>query len=309
MRYSILKVQFSILVACLLLLVASYTEAAKLYLEPAEGNYQPGDTFLVEIKIDTEGECINTVEANLSFSQNILKAVDFSQGNSILTLWVNPPSIDQQSRLISFVGGIPGGYCGRVPGDPGVSNLLGKIIFRIPGMMVGEPGENLAEVKFLDTSQVLLNDGFGTKAKLTTQGAIFKILSEPGTLKDEWQEVIEEDNIPPEPFKIEVHQEPLIFEGKYFIIFSTTDKQTGLDYYEVKEGEREWKEVESPYLLEDQALQSIIKVRAVDKAGNERIAEYVPPVKPKPFPYWIIILILIVAVGIWWLMRKLKSKR
>jgi len=279
--------------------------ATKLYLEPSSGEYQPNDTFIVEIKVDTEGECINTIEANLNFSQDILKAVDFSQGNSILILWVKVPAIDQDLGSISFAGGIPGGYCGRIPGDPETSNLLGKIIFGVPSLITEE--ENLAEVKFLDTSQVLLNDGLGTKTELTTEGAVFKILTEVlEPSKDEWQEEIEKDVILPESFEIEIHQTPAIFEGKHFITFFTTDKQTGLDYYEVKEGKRDWKEVESPYLLEDQNLQSIIKVKAVDKAGNERIAEYLPP--KKPFRYWIIILILIGAGIIWWIMRRKRQE-
>ena len=283
--------------------------AAVLYLEPSEGEYQPGDTFVVEIKIDTEGECINAIEVNLNFS-SILKVVDFSQGKSIITLWVKPPEINQELGSISFSGGIPGGYCGRIPGDPEATDLLGKIIFRIPGMIVGELREILAEVKFLDTSQVLLNDGFGTSAKLTTKGATFKIVPtrlEP--LEEDWYQEIKKDATPPELFEIEIHQDPAIFEGKYFITFLTADKQTGLDHFEVKEGERDWKRAESPYLLEDQDLQSIIKVKAVDKAGNERIVKYIPEIPEipkKPFPYWLIILVLIGAGIIWWITQRYK---
>jgi hypothetical protein len=288
------------------LLIPLGVKGAILYLEPSSGEYQPGDTFLVEVKIDTEEECINTVEANLSFSQDILKAVDFSQGDSILTLWVKSPEINQEKGEISFSGGIPGGYCGRIPGDPGASNLLGKIVFRIPGMMVRELGENIAEIKFLDTSQILLNDGLGTKAKLTSQEASFEILSKLEPSKDEWKEELGKDDIPPELFEIEINQTPTIFEGKYFITFSTTDKQTGIDYYEVKEGDRDWQEVESPYLLEDQDLKSIIKVKAVDKSGNERIAEYLPEIPKNPL-YWIIIPILVGVGIIWWIIRKLRK--
>ena len=283
--------------------------AAILYLEPSSGEYQPGDTFVVEIKIDTEGECINTVEANLNFSQ-ILKVVDFSQGKSIITLWVKSPEINQEEGLISFSGGIPGGYCGRIPGDPEATDLLGKIIFRLPGMIVGEEKESLTKVKFLDTSQVLLNDGFGTSVKLTTKGATFKIVPtrlEP--LEEDWYQEIKKDATPPELFEIEIHQDPAIFEGKYFITFLTADKQTGLDHFEVKEGERDWKRAESPYLLEDQDLQSIIKVKAVDKAGNERIVKYIPEIPEipkKPFPYWLIILVLIGAGIIWWITQRYK---
>ena len=73
----------------------------------------------------------------------------------------------------------------------------------------------------------------------------------------------------------------------------------------MKEGEGGWKEAATPYVLEDQSLKGIIKVRAVDKAGNERIAEY--GVK-EPFPYLIIIVILVAGGIIWWTIRKLKMK-
>jgi hypothetical protein len=295
----------------LCLFVPLGVEATVLYLEPASGQYYQGDTFIVEAKIDTEGECINTVEANLRFSQDILEGIDFSRGNSILTIWVKRPVVEQDSGLISFTGGIPAGFCGRLPGDPGESNLLGKIIFKIQATS----GKQQAKVEFLDDSQVLLNDGLGTKAKLTTKGAVFTILAEKlEKPQDQWQEELKKDNIPPEPFEIEIHQNPGIFEGKYFINFSTTDKQTGIDYYAIQEISPFWKlkptpkwiAAESPYLLKDQSLRSIIKVKAMDKAGNERVAEYRP--EKRPFPYWIIILILIIGGVILWLLRKFRNK-
>lgn len=299
----------------MLLMFPSMMEAANLYLEPSSGEYQPGDTFLVEVRIDTEGECINTVSADLSFSQDILEAIEFSQGNSILTIWLKKPEILQESGLISFIGGIPGGYCGILAGDPGKNYILGRIIFRVVSR---EVPRGLARVVFRDDSQVLLNDGLGTPAKLITKGAVFNISPEPFDAtqgRNEWQEEIGKDNIPPESFKIEIHQDPAIFEGKYFIVFSTTDKQTGLDYYEILEADErgyqrgttrkaEWKKGDSPYLLEDQGLKSIIKVKAVDKAGNERITEYLPP--EKPFSYWIIVLTLIGMGAIWWIIRKFR---
>lgn len=296
------------------LVVPFGVSAAILYLEPSQGEYHLSDTFLVEARIDTEEECINTVKADLSFSKDILEGIDFSQGNSILTIWLQTPKIDQSAGLLSFVGGIPGGYCGTLPGEPGKPNLLGRVIFQAK-----EKGANgglsSAEVKFLESSQVLLNDGLGTPAKLSLRGANFTILPEKKEMPmEEWQEELKKDNIPPEPFEIEIHQDPAIFEGKYFIVFSTTDKQTGLDYYEVHEVPPKWtlrttkpERAESPYLLKDQSLKSIIKVRVVDKAGNERIAEYTPPYKItwKDWLPWII-LVLIVGGIIWYLITKLK---
>jgi len=283
-----------LVISAFLLLMPFRADGATLYLEPSEGEFQKGDTFIVEVKIDTEKECINTVEVELKFSPEVLKAIDFSQGSSILTLWPKVPEINQASGLVSFAGGIPGGYCGEIPGDPGPSHLLGRIV-----LQATQQGE--AKLEFLDSSKVLLNDGLGTPAKLKTQGAVFTILSEPFDYtqgKDEWQEELKKDTIPPELFEIEIHQDVLIFEGKYFITFSTTDKQTGLSHFEVKEGDRDWQVAESPYLLEDQSLKSIIKVKAVDKAGNERIAEYIPEVSKKAFFWWIVVVILVGAIAI-----------
>jgi len=231
-----------------------------------------------------------------------LEAVDFSKGNSILTIWLKEPIFDQDSGTISFAGGIPGGYCGTLSGDPGESNLLGRIIFKVKG----DGQSKQAKVDFLVSSQVLLNDGLGTEAEMDPKGAVFSILPGiPETPKREWGEVVEKDKVPPEAFGIEVRQDPSVFEGKYFLIFSTTDKQTGVDYYEVQEGDREWKRTESPYLLEDQSLTSIIRVRAVDEARNTIIAEH--PALKKPFPYWIVALAIFLIGLVGWLYKKAKK--
>jgi hypothetical protein len=308
MDHSLLKIQFLIFTICCFLFVAPSVIAARLYLESAKEEYSLGETFIVSVRIDTE-ECINVVEGNLNFSNDILEVVDFSKGESILTLWLKEPTINQKSGLVSFMGGIPGGYCGRIAGDPGLSNLLGKLILRIPGLVVGETKENIAEIKFLESSQVFLNDGLGTKAELKTEGISFKILTEGAVSDNEWQEEITKDNVPPESFEIEIHQDPNIFEGKYFIVFSTTDKQTGIDHYEISEGktakEENWKKGDSPYLLEDQNLLSIIKVKAADKAGNERVTEYLP--QKNPFSYWIIIIVVGVILIAWYIYN-LKKK-
>ncbi len=294
--------KFLVVIFSFSLLVFSFCEAAVLYLEPAQGEYQPGDTFIVEARIDTQGECINAAAINLSFSRDILEAIDFSKGNSILSLWLKPLEINQAEGLVSFSGGIPGGYCGRLPGDPGQSNLLGRIIFK-----VREKNGELFFVKleFGEDSRVLLNDGFGTPCELTFKGATFNILAgELEEVKDQWQEELEKDKIPPEVFDIEIQQDQSIFEGKYFIIFQTQDKQTGLDYYEVKEGDKNWQKTKSPYLLVDQELKSIIKVRAVDKVGNERIAEYIPEVSKRSSLFWLVLLIFVGFGIIWRIVKK-----
>jgi len=266
------------------LILPVFVFAASLYLDPKEEEYYLGDHFGIKIRIDPEGECINTISVDLTFPNEILifEGADF--GDSIITIWLEKPSSLDAKKInetgkISFSGGIPGGYCGRIPGDPGLTNVVGEIWFFIPSMIVGEVKEKEVEIKILETSQVFLNDGKGTKAKVNFQNSKIKILPSSGEATNQWKEKLAKDGIPPEPFEIQIQKDPLIFDGKYFIIFHTTDKQTGIDYYMVKEGEREWKIASSPYLLENQNLDEEIKVKAVDRAGNETIVTYYPKVK------------------------------
>jgi hypothetical protein len=261
--------------------------AAHLYFDPDKGDFQPGDSFDVQVRIDPEGECVNAMDITIKFASGNLQLVDISRGESILPLWVKPPEADKDAGTISFIGGVPGGYCGRIPGDPGVTNNLIKIAFRIPGFRVGGALSNTAKVEFSDASQVLLNDGRATKANLTFGMAEYSIVDKRDANRNDWLAEVQQDNVPPEPFKVDMQQSDL-FGGKYVIVFNTTDKQTGLDHFEVLEADAAgnvagtfnkaaWKTAQSPYVLEDQKLHSIITVKAIDKASNERIFEYTPP--------------------------------
>ena len=287
--------KYYFIIFIILLFYPLATKGAILYLEPSTGQYHQNDVFLVEVRLDTQGEYINVANIELKYPQDILEAKDFSKGNSILTLWVKEPAFS--NGVILFIGGVPGGYWGA-------GGLLAKIAFRIHGT-------DTAKIEFLDSSKVLLNDGKGTKARLTTKGAVFDILAEKLEVpKDEWKKEIEGDNILPEPFKVEISQDPAIFEGKYFITFSTTDKQTGIDYYEVKEGRKDWKRAISPYVLENQKLTSDIWVKAIDKAGNYWMETLEAQNKPE-INYLIYIglgLILVLVVVILWIIFRRKAK-
>lgn len=142
-------------------LFPAITFAAVLYLEPSQGQYYQGDTFTAQVRVDTEGEAINTVEADIVFSPDLLEVVGLEKENSILRLWIGDPVYLNDEGLISFVGGLP------APGYKGKDGLIGKIIFKVKS-------EGRAEVSFQEnSSKVLINDGFGTKALLTTRGAAY----------------------------------------------------------------------------------------------------------------------------------------
>lgn len=268
-------------------------QAASLYLDPPTSSLFRGDSVTMSIRLDTDEaaeECVNAVDAVLTYTENI-EPVDVSIGDSIFNIWVEQPTINRADRTVTFAGGIPNGYCGRVIGDPRLTNVLAKIVFRSPGFTIGGlDAGNLAKVTFVDTSTAYLNDGRGTKAQLKTYPAEIQLHDKAGnTISNAWQDQIEADVFPPEKFSITLEKDNRAFSQKYYIVFNTSDKQTGIDHYEVIEepisemGAFNWGRVDapwivtrSPYVLKDQTLNSIIRVKAVDKAGNEYIATYVP---------------------------------
>ena len=289
--------------------------AASLYLNPTESTLHSGDSVTLAVRLDVDektGECVNAVDAVIKYPDNV-NPVDVSIGDSIFTVWVEKPTINTDSRTISFAGGIPNGYCGRINGDPRLTNVLAKIIFQAPGFMIGGGSNNpQAKIEFTSETTAYLNDGLGTKAQLTTYGALINIISKPGEeLVNDWQDKVNEDKIKPEPFTILLEKGERAFGDKYFIVFNTTDKQTGIDHYEVMEeplsqlGAFEWGRADapwivtrSPYVLKDQSLNSTIRVKAVDKAGNERIATLVPDVSLRTASVNWLNLIMIMALAL-----------
>lgn len=284
----------SILFATVVGFFAHTTFAATLYLDPSETNANKGESVVLTLRLDTTpGECINSIDAVINFDPG-LQVADVSVGNSIFSLWVEPPVFDNDARTISFAGGVPNGYCGRIDGDPELTNIIAEIIFRIPSFTVGDTGVGSERaVSFADTTNVYLNDGLGTALKANTSGTKIVVGDNfSGGANDEWNNRVREDTIPPKQFSITLTKDDSAFHGEYFIVFNTNDKQTGIDHYEVIEerinnlGDFDffkwggvtapWKRATSPYVLEDQSLNSVIRVKAIDKAGNEYVASLVP---------------------------------
>lgn len=272
--------------------------AAELYLDPQQGTYGPGDTFIALVRLDNAGECVNAANVELSYPTDVLRAVDFSRGDSIFSMWAVEPLLDTTKGLVSFAGGIPGGYCGRIEGDPSLSNIIGKVVFTV----IGSP-EKKASIDFVSSTHVYLNDGAGTMAALTTRGTSISVSATSTATENPWLKEIKEDTVPPETFTIEVESTAGVFGGKYYAVFTTIDKQSGLDHFEIREGNG-WRTITSPYVLRQQSLLAIgpIEIRAVDKAGNVRVGEYTQEVlPPRQFsysefiPFGIFLLIVLLA--------------
>ena len=191
------------------------------------------------IEVDTGVEDINALEGTLVLPESV-HVREIQTGNSVILMWVEEPR--QTGNIITFAGITPGGFEGVYP------------VFTINGEF---DEEDLERVRF-ESINALKNDGSGASVPVKMS---LSLIAFKGDIE------------PPEDFRPVVASNPNVFDGEYFLVFATQDKGSGIDRYEVREGR--WgffREVESPYLLKYQRLDRDVYVKAIDNAGNERVA-------------------------------------
>ena len=295
------------LIAVLALMLPMSVSAAELYLDPDAGTYGPGDTFIESVRLNTDGECINAGNIVIQYPTQSLRAVDFGKGGSIFTLWVTEPQIDTQKGTVTFSGGVPGGYCGRIPGDPALTNIIGKVVFTVTNT-----DAKRADIVFSKGTELYLNDGRGTKITPGLHNLTATLVSAPTLSENPWLSEVNSDKTPPDSFDVVVESTRSVFGGKYYAVFSTVDKQSGLDHYEMVQNGT-WQRASSPQLIDDQTLKSGVQVRAIDKAGNIRLGTYVegsaPPRASGGEDYVALIIILLLLAVALFVRRHLNKKQ
>lgn len=252
-----------IIIVCFLSLFAVPVFAAEIFFDAKTREISVGERFEVGIFLNTEGEYINAVEGKVIFSEDLLEFKEIRDGNSIINFWIERPRVSGGEVLFSGI--TPGGYSGE-------KGLIFSLVFQST-----QGGRGLVEFRDI---KGLLNDGEGTEIEMTISNLQF-ITSEQTSLSQA-VESGKEDTDRPEAFEPVIASDPAIFDGKYFLIFATQDKGSGIGRYEVREGKGPFVIAESPYLLQNQNLDDKITVKAVDRSGNERII-ILPPQKPKPW--------------------------
>lgn len=159
------------LFSILLILIFFFTfipsaEAARgsLYLAPSSGIYTVGNTFSIDIRVNTDGISINAAQGSLAFSPDKLAVLGISKSGSIFSLWTTEPTYSNSSGAISFGGGVP---------NPGYTGASGKIITvtfraRVSG---------IAAVNW-SSGAVLANDGKGTNILASMAGGSYTLSAE-----------------------------------------------------------------------------------------------------------------------------------
>jgi hypothetical protein len=221
--------------------------------------YDVGDTFFVEVKLDSGGQFINSLGGDILISEDIFAVSNIETGSSFISLWTDKPNY--ADGRISFSGGLPGGYSGS---DGTVFSFI------LEAKKAGTTTVGFEKIN------AYLNDGKGTlvspielkplqlKIKMSNSG-VNKVYS-PAT-----------DNIKPDSLTLKISRDPSVENNMHFVSFFAVDKGSGVLRYEVEEipwiisifGYKiVWSDVKNLQVLKYQNWISTVHVRAYDSAGN-----------------------------------------
>ncbi len=247
-----------------------------------------GATFEVGVFLNTNSESVNAIEGRILFPEDVLELREIRRGNSVVNFWVEEP-LYEKGKGIYYAGIIPGGYEGS----------YGKLF----SLIFSTKKEGSVTIQTV-SEKILLNDGLGSEAVIT-RAPISIVIEKDGSVTEFLPTA---DTTPPEIFPVEISRDPSLFDGKWFAVFTAQDKGSGVARYEISEMKQKlfglthtWTTTESPHLLRDQNLQSIVTVKAIDRNGNEQIVT-IPAKNPLAwyanYENWFILIGIILVVWI-----------
>lgn len=295
------KLLFTFIVFALMigiLVRPSHAFALGLNFDASISKISVGNTTLVKVYVDTAGKEINALQGTLQITGPV-KISGVDTGGSIFNLWPEQPEL-VQNQEITFTGGTGGGVYG---------NKLRVFNFYITPISEGN-------ITFTPVGLTgYLNDGLGTTLAGDKTSFTTEVVGQSDNSKvSKSSSSIADDKTPPEPFTITLGRDESIFDGKYFISFYATDSDSGINRYEVKEGDSAFVASDNTYVLKDQTLRSNVYVKAIDNAGNERIevlngAVHTPLIWKLLEIILIIVVVLIVGYFLYKILRKKINKK
>lgn len=147
------------------LFIAMPAFAASLSIVPSSGTYYVGRSFTVDVDVSSADQAMNAAAGTISFPIGTLQVISISRANSIMTLWVQPPSFSNNDGVINFQG---------IAVNPGFQGNAGQII----AVTFLAKSAGSASLSFLSGS-VLANDGKGTNITDGMQGANITVAPAP----------------------------------------------------------------------------------------------------------------------------------
>lgn len=158
-----LKYFFIFISAALSIIFIQGADAAVLYALPEKTTVALGESFNVDVKINTEDISVNAAQATVRFPSNIIELVDFDNSVSAFNFWVEEPLVSNEDGTLQFIGGTTNGVSGQT------LQVL-KITFK--AISAGN-----AQISVND-AVVTAADGRGTNVLSRIEGTAIKVVPE-----------------------------------------------------------------------------------------------------------------------------------
>lgn len=136
-------------VFALSLFFAQNANAAYLYIVPDKTSLSAGELSGATIYINSEGKAVNNGEAVIVYKPAQINVESILSSDSILSIWIEPPTFSNSSGQVSFNGGVPN------PGYKGTAGKVARIIFK--ANVATNPSFTFT------TESIRANDGLGTE--------------------------------------------------------------------------------------------------------------------------------------------------
>lgn len=158
--------------------IPGFSLAANLNLSTQKTQFVIGDTFSVDIKIDSQDAGINAAQATLQYPKDIVQVSGVDKAGSVFDFWLQDPSYDNGTGRVSFIGGSASGVSGKT------LQVL-KINFTITG-------SGTANLTFTDGA-ITASDGSGTNVLSLMSGLVITSITKQEATR------IPAPDIPPAP--------------------------------------------------------------------------------------------------------------
>ena len=277
------------------LFFAPKVHAATLTLAPSKNSVGLEEQFYVDVMLDPQDVSLNGIEGSVTFAENNVSFIRAETGQSLINFWIEQPKLN--GNTISFSGVIPGGFDGVI--DP--FNPQNKL----PGLMVRlvfQSNQSGTETFSSSPFSVTQNDGLGTLLSIPSASSTINITNTPNPF------IYKNTNDNTPQIQAYVTRDPNLFNNKYTLVFNATDSGSGIKDVMIKEGNKNWKEISSPYLLQDQERRNTITLEAVNYSG----ATIIVTINPLPYklfsPANILLFILFIFI-IFFIVKKIYEKR
>lgn len=282
--------KITIALSIIIFVYTNKTSAASIYIEKSLDKVKVGDTFILNVYLDTDDASVNGVDGNINFNGNI-DILDFNTAGSVLSLWPNKPSLNNNS--IYFTGGNPSSFFGK-------RNKLFSFAARARDI-----GQVNFSFKDVDT---YIDDGKGSKISIIGKANGFNIDKSSNEPINQLSDIIVNDKKKPTDIKIELGRDDSVYDGKYFISFYATDNESGINRYEVKENNLPIVRATHDYVLEDQSLKGFVEIKAIDNAGNftNKIIELNKYKKDNNFSKIFIAIIILIIIFLLYMIYRFK---